>query len=755
MIETNAPQFRFILTSGVFGRLLLKHDPIGWDTMGLSVHRDQKYHGIATEYNAETLGFIKEGKQYLEQAKELRGIEADIDLEVQIFQPNDWLWYTYRHYRIDMTAAEETANEFRCGLDNAGLMQKFLNRDDTKVDLFGRETVSNYSSSPVTPLPVEMHSRAIYQRYESFIKDVDVVAAPNFVTDGESRFQTLYFGFGEPTINDFKLESVYGGFFTVPSGVNNPEQPIYVTKEAGEFNIELSILCQLSISRGGNGFGDFDKVEGQIYFRINDEAPQRIYNFQDQNASQYQRLLSTSHRLIRTLAIGDRIYLYGRIHVFDIHEGVFGYRFQLDARFLPGSFLKISAHSTTPPSMANGLLIYEALEKLARDITDEHDCFRSNFFGRTDSADPYPVDGPGSLLFVTGGFQLRGFPLEKKSLFANWKELIDSLCAIYNLGVGVERKPDGQEVIVVEDVTYFYSDEIVLDLTDPQEQYSSLRLPGKGDENSQEAKKVTIAAEHYNAVDIGYQKWRPNQVNGLDEFNTRHEYSLPLTQVKNKYTQLSSYITAGHYIETVRRDRYDITATTDTGSDDEGFLICVLRNPTAPSLFITERNQLALGPIEEIFSPDTVYNLRLSPKRMLLHHALNIAAGLIRRDDKRIKFIFGEGNTLLKSCLMGEDIPVKENVDLRVAPTVVSNDQYAYLNLGIPEPLWLPLQYIFDHPLRHHQMQRILENPRGRVRFRDAKGRACEGWIIDIKHEAAENRASFTLRACARLVGGN
>ncbi|GGG60297.1 hypothetical protein GCM10011378_40360 [Hymenobacter glacieicola] len=52
-------------------------------------------------------------------------------------------------------------------------------------------------------------------------------------------------------------------------------------------------------------------------------------------------------------------------------------------------------------------------------------------------------------------------------------------------------------------------------------------------------------------------------------------------------------------------------------------------------------------------------------------------------------------------------------------------------------------------------MQRILANPRDRVRFRNEQGVACEGWIIDLKHEAAENRASFTLRACARLVGGN
>ncbi|GGG60302.1 hypothetical protein [Hymenobacter glacieicola] len=158
-------------------------------------------------------------------------------------------------------------------------------------------------------------------------------------------------------------------------------------------------------------------------------------------------------------------------------------------------------------------------------------------------------------------------------------------------------------MIVVEDVAYFYSDEIVLDLNDPQEQYSYLRLPSKGGKYAQEPKRLTVAAEHYNAVDIGYQKWRLNQVNGLEEFNTRHEYALLLTQVKNKYTQLSTYLTAGHYIGTVRRDCYDSTATQDPSSDEEGFLICVLRNNEVLKPFVTKRNQPARGLVEASFHP--------------------------------------------------------------------------------------------------------------------------------------------------------
>jgi hypothetical protein len=756
MIGTNAPEFRFILNSDIFGRKLLQYDPIGWDSMGLSIHRDPKYHGIATEYNAETLGFVKDGKQYLEQAKELLGIEADIDLEVQIFRPNDFYWDTYRHYRIDLTASEETATEFRVGLDNSGIMQKFLNRDDTKVDMLGRSTISNAASSPATPLPLELHSRAIYQRYDARIKDSDVKAAPNFVTDGESRFQTMYFGFGEPSINDFKLETIYGGFFTHPTGVNNPEKPFYITKEAGFFDIKINTLCELIISRSGNGFGDFDQVEGQIFFRVNDDAPTLLDSWRaTAGAGAYRRQISVYYPIARNLKIGDKLYFYARIHVFDINPGIFGYRFQVDANFMPGSFMTISAESTTTPTVANGLLVYEALEKLSRDITDEINCFRSNFFGRTDSVHPYPVDGPGSLLFVTGGFQLRGFPLEKKSIFANWQELIDSLSAIYNLGVGVERLPNNREVVVVEDVAYFYSDDIILDLTDPQQGFSHTQLPDTAGDDGQEAKKTTIAADHYNAVDIGYQKWRPNQINGLDEFNTRHEYSLPLTQVKNKYTQLSTYITAGHYIETVRRDRYDITATTDTGSDDEGFLICVLRTNDFVKPFETERNQLVKAPVEGVLSPDTVYNLRLSPKRMLLRHAPTLAAGLIRMDRGMVKFTFGEGNTELKSRLEGEYKTIWEKADVNMKDFPNNTSLPSEYNLSMPEPLWLPLQYSFDHPLRHTQMQRMLENPRGRVRFRDYRGRACEGWIIDLKHDAARNMASFTLKACARLVGGN
>lgn len=730
ILSTNAPQLRFVLHSALFTPAsVICEDPIGWDSLGIILHRDEKYHGVATEFSEEQLGFIKSGKRYLSQAYEVGGIEAEVELEIQLYDPNEFAWETYRKHRIDFTDAKETATTFSVGVDNAGFTQRFLNRDDTQVNLLTNDSVSGFASQAPLPITVELHSKAILQQYDAQIKDSPVRSAPVFITDGESRFQTIYFGFGEPTINDLKLQSISGTLVTVPEG--GPEAvPIYVAQEAGDFDFRINSSSTLTISRTGNGNGDFDKVDCRVCFRINDEQPKILEKFSDRaGGGTYTRHLYIAHDQIRPLAINDRVYLYAILHVYDISGGIFGYRFQVEMNYNEGSFLRINARTTTLPTTAPGLLVYEALNRLARAITDEQDCFRSQFFGRTDTLPSYAQDGTGSLLFVTGGFQARGFPLEMKGLFASWGELIDSLVALYNVGVGIERLPNGKEILVVEEHAYFYPEDVVLDLLEPVT-----------------VETTVLSSLHYNTAEFGYQKWSPQQTNGLDEYNTRHEYSLPLTQVKNKYSQICKYITAGHYIELTRRNRYDATATADTSSDNDNFLICLLRNQGYGG-FQTERNQKATV-LEGVLSPDTVYNLRLSPHRMLLRHAPSFGAGLIQRDDHQVRFSFGEGNYHLKSKFFEEELIIVENAD-----TYVHDTRGQILGIGaLPLPLWRPQSYSFTATCTAAQMQQLLSNPRGRVRFRDDTGQVREGWIREVKHDLNKRTATFTLLRCYSLA---
>jgi hypothetical protein len=66
------------------------------------------------------------------------------------------------------------------------------------------------------------------------------------------------------------------------------------------------------------------------------------------------------------------------------------------------------------------------------------------------------------------------------------------------------------------------------------------------------------------------------------------------------------------------RQQYAATATDSYQNDDDGFLISVRRDGTG---FLPEKNE-PFESVANLISPQTAYNLRLSPFRMLLNWAI-------------------------------------------------------------------------------------------------------------------------------------
>ncbi|MDF7810697.1 hypothetical protein [Hymenobacter sp. YC55] len=745
MLDQNQPLLRFSLLSPLFQEtMVLRYDPIGWEDLGSELHRDKKYHGIATEYTAE-LGFIKDGKSYLSQAYDAAGIEAEVVLLVQVYDPNAFVWQEYNRWQLDFTNRSETATEFRCQAEKTGFTQLFLSREDSTINLLGTESVGGMALPALQPTFVELHSKAIRKRYEAITPADKVPALPDYMIEGESRAKTMYFGFGGVKQDDFGIQETNTGTVTVPENIANPEVAFYTTKERGQFEIEFNILCDLQIARR-DGEGDFDKVDIDIFFRINNEAGTRLFTLRDVNVGgTYNRFLIAYHKISRFIDIKDRIYLYGVLYVHDISGPLIGpYRFTITMKLREGSFFRMEADTQTAPTQAAGLLAYEAMNRVCQAATDSTTAFRSDFFGRTDTVPAYPVDGPGSLQLVTGGFQVRGFPLPsdkvevptgqadpRKSLYATWKGLFDAEAAAYWLGVGIERLPDGQEVVRVEPASYFYSSEVVLELEETVQDM----LPDADGTLTTNLVLKELADRYYITAKAGWQKWSTQETNGLDEFNASREWALPLTRAEGTYDAVGNYITAGFYIESTRRQRYDATSTTDDRADNDNFLICLLRSPSGG--FITERNQ-EFAEVSGVFSPSTVYNARLSPARMLRRHGPAIAAGLRYQQRGRVRFSFGEGNNAVRTRLHSETQAIEEGADFLVS------------ELGTP--LWQPHGWSFTAPCTIEQAAKVLAKPRGRIRFRDQRGQTQEGWILDFKHTLSRSLADFTLLRCHALT---
>lgn len=746
MLATNAPEFRFILFSAELGRLVLEVDPIGWDALGLNLHRDRARHGMASEFTVQ-LGFVLAGRAYLLRLLALRGIEAACTLRIEELDGDAFAWEEYYTGRVNFTGREITDTEFRVNIEQQGFAQRFLGRLDTQVDLFKNETVAGLALPALAPTTVRLHSRAIAKRYVATMPTPALASASNFVTDGESRAQVLYFGFGPPQIDDFNLGLLPGGPVTNPTGVDRAEVALRTTDDKGTYHLAVdlrsTLVCKLTAS---SGQGDFDKVSGGIYYHFNDEPETLLLRFADSGiVGDYYKELNTRLEVTRELGIGDKIYFYGKAHVDGVSGNVLGnYRFELYVKVNPGSSFTLEALTRTQDTECPGVLIYEALERVAQAISDEPDALYSEYFGRTDTVPAYAQDGAGSGQLVTGGFQVRGFPLPsdivfvlagqtdpRKTLSASWQDLFGAQHVLHYLGWGLERRPDGHQVVRCEPVAHFYQDIVVLDLS---EFPLPATLPDSEGSLVANLRTTPQADASYNQVEIGYQKWQTGSTNGLDEFNAKRQWTTPLTQVSATYSADTSYITSGFYLENTRRNRYDATATTDTGADNDNFLVALLRSGAG---WQTERNQRCAR-LEGLLSPESVYNVRYSPARVLRRHGAALAGGLTHQATQDLRFAFGEGNNALLSQLDEETEPVIEG-----APVPVEQ-------LGLP--LWGEDRYQLTAPVSRAQLRRVLANPYGRVRFVTAAGQRREGWLLEFKHTAATGLADLELVGCATLL---
>jgi hypothetical protein len=715
MLEQNAPRFRYIFTSE-FGRRVLQADPKGWEELGVHLHRDPKTHGTTLAYLTQA-AFIADGRVYLSQAYAQRGIEADVLLTIEQYDPNTFAWQFYTDGQVDFLSRVETAGEFRCNIVQQDFTQKFLNRDDTAVDAFGADSLSGVALPAKQPLTLPLHSQATFKRYVAdYLPGDPRPVGTNFVFDYESRFQLIYFGFGQPQVDDFGVQEVVGGPIV---GRQDEAVPIYRATEEGEFTIDFATYTQLKIKRtASSGQGDFDKVNGEYHFRINDEPPTVLAVFgRGGIGDDFFDTIDVAHRVSRRLNIGDRIYLYGWLFIDEVTTNILGQiNFQIDVQNNGGHF-HMQALTRTLPTDCQGLLAYEALERVCQAATDERVAFRSAFFGRTDTQPAYRGDGPGAGTFISGGFQVRGFPLSVKPMTLTWRGLYDSLAGAYWLGSGVEQRPEGK-VVVVEPVPYFYPDTLTLDLSATPVEVTS----------------TTEGEDFYNGAELGYRKWQTEAVNGLQEPNSRREWALPLAAVKNTYSVLLPYSAAGFYLETTRRQRYDATATTDQSSDADNFLICVLRGPAG---WQTERDQL-YERVDGALSPDSLYNLRLTPARLLRRHGPALRAGLLHQSRGTVRFTVGEGNNELVTQLRGEAGPVAE-----AAPVPVE---------ALGAALWRPERDEFTTRISREQVRQLLQAPTGRIRYHTAAGERREGWIMDFKHTASRNEGTFTLRPALTLL---
>lgn len=724
-------RLRYTLNNAIEGQHITTYSPKGWEDTEIVLQRHDQYDGVFKDFTIKVDFFCGAGKEYIDNIYDTQGIEAEVNILIEIDCEESGDYDTLYEGILMMKTYEkiQAAPEYtRVNLMQSGIIQTVLNRLETKVNLSALETLDG---EPLTafdfgPYEITLHSKMITKVSNlNFVESFPDPETPlgwtleGSDTDNVDVFdgsgdRVLTHSFSQTIIPEVAvLNEVLGLTGAASSLIRSNDFPGDNQQIQGDNLYEVvNTLPETFIVSGKLRFGvrvDFDWITGTAgIYNMAAEISPKLY----MQVGSEIRLLETKSTISGSSVIDSvadptpptsevipltelsfefeetfteisndsviRVYLkfdstrsaerpsgFGQSYNINMTQYSF---FHQDYTAYEKSFIKVEQRSITADSTGYGFPVHEAGAQISRVITGQPDPFRSSFYGRKNSQ-PYAYDsnGCGSFISFMNGLQLRGFPIATSPVYMSMKDYIDGLRPLHNIGLGI-KYDNGNHYILVEEKGFFYREEVVLTL------------------NYITNFKTTIdEKKFFNLVNIGYSEWEKEGTNGLDEYNSKRQFALKNKQAGATLDLISPFVASPYSLELTRRKQHKDYPTEDTTYDNNIFIICLNRSVDGSgipvNLDIAERDENFTN-VQNILSPETTYNIRISPSRILRKHFNVISTSVIKSNAtlKDIKFTYGEGNYRMISkgedpCDPGNQAEINEGADVEVH---VPNGAYNY-----------------------------------------------------------------------------
>jgi hypothetical protein len=707
-------------------RTVLTRDPEGWEDITLTLTRDENWHGISQEVSVD-LGFWCDGGGFeiIDAEYETNGADVEIILEVL------YCGQLVFNGLLQLNSLIRRRCVLNVPVDNFDVGVKIRRRIETPINLEQLTTLDggNVNNYTYGGYDVNMHSRTIYLK--SQLQQIDPFnrATTQPITLGLQYGAWINHGIlatngdlstlvDNPSVIDFRSG---GSFLRSASNIepfftnNDPLVSFPVTLDLSwDFSGVYTDTMATPQNRGFNVAGQWilQLHYGQDLATGTQIQLAALGSYAD-NDPTISIPFSGSGSASITLQAGDRIWLAWAITGGNYLLLTGGGTFDVAFNWAYDNFrLTLETNSNFDETTTKAWAIHELFSRLTHATTNEPSSFRSNYFGRTNSQPvSYPVTGCGGYTAITNGLKLRQYTDERSAIIVSIQDLLDSMDSLHGIGWAVLNNK-----MIVEPIGYFYQSTIVKTL------------------NHVPFFEMRIAQSKYvNEIQIGYEKWETEDVNGLEEPNSIHSYSLPKVQRKNRIDKVSPYIGGSYAIETTRRRPVNIYTTFDWKFDTDNFILALKHNVNELNVCEKDEN---FSNVANLLEPDTTYNLRYSPARNLLRQLKAYTGGLFRKPLEDVRFQSGEGNitleaTELTNCLGNFD-----------GALLVENQDFVS---GDFAPYWIPEIYTFDYVLSFSEFVNIRNSPYGLIAFSETDKDYIYGYIINLEYNLKTGAASFEL----------
>lgn len=729
-------------------------EPIGFDTMKTTIKRGE-YHGISASVTVSSLEFYGEAAHYIKEQ-----YDANIDTEIKyiVTDVSDNVIY---EGVLDMSTFSEKKCEYysvSLKIGDVGVKTMFNNRTTTEVDIYSQKTIDGNSISSLYKHKIVIPNKEI--TYTNLIEATEDIVwnASTSPTGRYSLFENrsnhwINFSLGEPTLNEFGSCSPKAdiakirGWGDVSNEDDCRETPIkdyydpmidFGSDFASKFGddtvctLDINITVKVECPTGDFfpdkvTYGSDDYYDVKMVLVDRDAWPNMPWSnpewimLSSENKTLNDSNTSTTLTLkgqVKTSGKGKGEKLFLGIalknnYTKSYNDGVTIWFYaannerEMKVTVLKGSYIRMTLSSNFKDTVhTKFVLVRNALNYVVKQISNNHIELKSSLLEFNPNKS---IIGPMALLGLATGYDIRGF--SDKGFNISFKDMIEALDALGCIGWSLEDEGN-QTFVRVERWDYFYNNDVILEITDPNE-------------ISRQFDTENVISE----LTIGYKKYSTNEdLNSIDSIHAERVFNNQICSISKPVKKLCTFIADNYAIEETRRK--SIEKTSDEFKYDENIFVFELTLYKTSEFIV----RTGVSNASNILDKRTTYNVRISPRRMAENWKSRMS---LFNMNKNIRFVSGKVNyktvcmptrfhgsyEYLYSYYGGEDKTIAENADIEWT-----------------KPLFKAEIVKFKYPISRAQYQRIMDNPYGLIRV-DGE----DYWLKEMQYEVTSGETEFKL----------
>lgn len=712
-------------------------EPVGFDTMKTTLKRGE-YHGMSAQVTVSTLEFYGEVAHYIKSV-----YDEDIDAEIQ-YLVLDSVGNSFYSGVLDLsTLIEKQAEYYSVSLKigEVGVKTMFNNRTTLDVDINAGKTINGTSLAKVSKNTIRIpNKKIIYTNLLEANEDVvwtsETTPTGRYKLGGDKSNHWINFALCEkPTYEEFGTctpkadiadaifdeednvrQAIASEYYDPLIDVGTDFEDKYGVGSVYTLEMDLTVVVE---AINGDPFPHLDIFWGKLDpygsydvkmvlmdkggwlnmpwsnpgWIIASSAQTKIAN--DKKSAtlnlKYTGKVSANStnkldKLMLGIAFRNNLYYNDNVSIFDARNNVQEMKVTVKA----GSYVRMTLQSEfTEKVNTKVMLIKDAFNHVIRAISEKGLSLQSNLLG-----------GNSGLLGLTNGYGIRG--MNDKPMNVSFKDLIDSLDALSCIGYSV-----GDKYVRVEKWDYFYNDEVILDIDNPNE------------------KTLQIDTDSIiTQFTIGYKKYSTNEdINSIDSIHAERVFSTGVKGVSKAVSKLCVFIADNYAIEETRRK--SLQATSDEFKYDENIFVFEL-NKDSSKYYV----QTGCSNASDLIDYTTIFNTRISPRRMAEQWKERLS---LFNTANNITFISGKVN----SSASYKTYKTSSNVYYGDLDGIAFKEDQTITRVT---PRMRAEILKIKYPITAQQYQSIMYNPYGIIRVDGA-----DYWLKEMQYEVVSGETEFKL----------